>query len=90
MKETEKQKFNKFYRFMALAWIFFILVYAISRFLIIPSLSDDKTLNFFEAVTDIIRVFGVFFIPIIVLISIPIRFAENLLDRYLQYKDRNK
>ena len=83
-RHTERRKFHRFYVISGVLWVLSIGTYLLLRTYFLPTISDLKTYQVLEGICQFIKLFGLFTIPMIVLISLPLRFAEGLLDRVAQ------
>ena len=73
-KTKEKAKIKRFYISFSVFWLLMVAVY----FLGTQLTEGDET---YEPILNIILVFFVILIPVIILISLPLFFAEGIMDR---------
>ena len=82
-KASEKEKIKRFYIGFALIWLVSVIVYFVGTG--ITEGSDQ-----YQPLFNIILVFFVILIPVIMILSVPLFFAEGILDRIKAKMDQRK
>tara|TARA_Y100001935_G_C17299666_1_gene508385 strand:- start:90 stop:338 length:249 start_codon:yes stop_codon:yes gene_type:complete len=81
VKVKENNTYSGFYKFSAIVWIISLSTYFILKLLLAYLTPEGLMAKSIEVIVHPLALFGIFGIPVIVLLSLPVRVVEYFINK---------